>query len=410
MGASRLVMAIRSVFSLVGVRAGKSAETRRTGDFPVVRTAVLTVATAALLNACYNVGEVVNAAGDAARTTENTAKEAKDNTQKPLTALGFANIANDTPTLATLQAPTFDELVAYDWTLVQASHQDAAMIAFDQVIANQSAVLNFTAHTNAHDNLANAQPENTQPKHFQSENAQSENAELSTQSSDGSLLNDKSSDEPAQSSDDSSLDDLNNANSSANNTNAKQNAKRGTLSASVGCNILSANFELDDGKFTTDGTASTKMACGDLSQAENRLFAALERPSTLTFGFRGDVPTLTQKAHGTTYVWQGKAKPVGEATTLFWEIDPEPNECIDDSTHCLKVRNVQYDENGIKVGEGAWRNFYGEIQGYQHDKSVRQIIRLKAYTKQSDKDNLKQNTATTPIYIYDMTVMSELVK
>ena len=52
----------------------------------------------------------------------------------------------------------------------------------------------------------------------------------------------------------------------------------------------------------------------------------------------------------------------------------------------LKVRNVTYNEQGIKTGSGAWRTFYGQIHGYEHQPNLRQIIRLNAYNNPDSKE------------------------
>ena len=43
---------------------------------------------------------------------------------------------------------------------------------------------------------------------------------------------------------------------------------------------------------------------------------------------------------------------------------------------CLHVREIAYDDQGLKIGEGEWQFFYQEIEGYTHEPGVRNVLRL----------------------------------
>ena len=178
----------------------------------------------------------------------------------------------------------------------------------------------------------------------------------------------------------------------------------------VGCNHNFQNYQLSEGRLSVSQRVSTLMACyspsddfPNLAQIESKLAQDLN-DSTLKIRTNPDdyTATLLLQKGAQVLTWQGEMKPevrYGEPVLLFWEIEPEKINCIDESgkeRQCLKVRNVTYNEQGIKTGSGAWRTFYGEIHGYKHQPNLRQIVRLNAYNNPEGKEN--------PYYIYDRSV------
>lgn len=182
------------------------------------------------------------------------------------------------------------------------------------------------------------------------------------------------------------------------------------LAFSVGCNRHLGSFSLDGSLLALDKTSLsiTRKACeSSLHQAENALTSSLTSAQLEFVADDKDAnqAILTISSQGKTSMWQGVKKPellYGKPVTLFWEIDAKPVMCADNTKQCLKIRNVRYDNYGVKIGAGAWQHFDGQIKGYEHDKGLNQIIRLKAYG----------NTAThdTPVYIYDGVVESSLAQ
>ncbi|WII96035.1 META domain-containing protein [Moraxella haemolytica] len=186
--------------------------------------------------------------------------------------------------------------------------------------------------------------------------------------------------------------------------------KGNQLAFSVGCNRHLGEFTLSDGLLSLDKTSliATRKSCeSSLHQAENALITSLEsaKLNFISTDKQATQATLAISSRGKSSLWQGKRKPdllYGESVILYWEIDAKPVVCANNTQECLKVRNIRYDNYGVKIGAGAWRYFDGKIEGYKHDLSLSQIIRLKAYG----------NTAThdTPVYIYDGVVESSLVE
>ena len=176
------------------------------------------------------------------------------------------------------------------------------------------------------------------------------------------------------------------------------------LRYSLGCNTMTGRLQLVDSVMTIEEGVSTKKFCAELDEAEKLLNRAMHGDSQLSIK-RGAVPILTQLADdNTTLVWQGtqsaEAK-YGQAEMIFWAVDHEVVPCPDGTTkECLKVKPIQYDVNGVKVGEGDWTLFDGEIEGFTHDRDHNQVIRLKRYTDEDKKS----------IYVLDTVVESILVK
>ena len=167
-----------------------------------------------------------------------------------------------------------------------------------------------------------------------------------------------------------------------------------TLIYSVGCNNISAMYQLKDATLTIKDSMSTKMACGNLNKAENNLNELMKGDSQLTLVKNGkstddgsidDKPVLTQvMSDATTLVWQGRltsqAKYNSKGETVFWAVNAKTIPCENDSSEmCLQVKPVTYDDQGIKSSEGKWAAFTGEIDGYQHDGMYNVVLRLQRY-------------------------------
>lgn len=169
-----------------------------------------------------------------------------------------------------------------------------------------------------------------------------------------------------------------------------------TLSYSVGCNTMSAGYQLQGHTLTIDDGMSTKISCGELDKAENSLSQLMQGNSQLVFAtgsdvFKDDTPILTQVTNDSaTLVWEGKLTPQAKynskGETVFWAVSSKMIPCADnDSEMCLQVKPITYDNQGIKTSEGKWAVFTGEIDGYQHDGMHDEVLRLQRYQLDSDE-------------------------
>ena len=190
-----------------------------------------------------------------------------------------------------------------------------------------------------------------------------------------------------------------------------QNQGQNTLNYSVGCNTISAVYQLQGQTLTTEESMSTKMLCEDLNKAENRLNTLMQGSSQLSLT-EGENPVLTQvTSNAITLTWQGKltsqAKYNSKGETVFWAVNAKKVACADDSSEmCLQVKPVIYDDQGIKVSEGEWAAFTGEIDGYQHDGMHDEVLRLQRYELNSNESTEGEEYA----YVLDAVIESAVAE
>lgn len=204
-----------------------------------------------------------------------------------------------------------------------------------------------------------------------------------------------------------------------------------TLSYSVGCNTMSAGYELQGHTLTIEDGMSTKMSCGELDKAENDLSQMMQGKSQLTLvvdnssknedskndnskdvNLKSDKPILTQvTSDATTLVWEGKltsqAKYNSKGETVFWAVNAKKIVCAENSLEmCLQVKPITYDDQGIKVSEGKWSAFTGEIDGYQHDGMHDEVLRLQRYQLDYNESAEDEEYA----YVLDAVIESAVVE
>lgn len=190
-----------------------------------------------------------------------------------------------------------------------------------------------------------------------------------------------------------------------------QNQGQNTLNYSVGCNTISAVYQLQGQTLTTEESMSTKMLCEDLNKAENRLNTLMQGSSQLSLT-EGENPVLTQvTSNAITLTWEGKltsqAKYNSKGETVFWGVNAKKVACADDSSEmCLQVKPITYDDQGIKVSEGEWSAFTGEIDGYQHDGMHDEVLRLQRYELDSNESTEGEEYA----YVLDAVIESAVAE
>ena len=187
-----------------------------------------------------------------------------------------------------------------------------------------------------------------------------------------------------------------------------------TLSYSVGCNTMSAGYELQAQTLTTEDSMSTKMSCGDLNTAENLLNTLMQGSSELSVS-EGEPPLLTQVTNESmTLVWTGRltaqAKYNGKGKTIFWAVNSKEIACDEgDSRMCLQVKPITYDDQGIKSSEGKWVTFKGEIDGYQHDDIHEEVLRLQRY-QINDTEHPDDDSTDAYAYVLDAVIESSVIE
>jgi len=180
-----------------------------------------------------------------------------------------------------------------------------------------------------------------------------------------------------------------------------------------GCNGVRAAFRVDaDEVLEVTGGMSTMMACETPLMAADSSLAALLAEPLEAVAIRGAQPTLVllTKA-GDALVLTGELTPearFGAPSRIFLEVAPQAVECdaaVRGDGRCLQVRELAFDEQGLPVGEPSeWRVFKANIEGYQHEPGIRNVLRVKRF---QPADPL--GVPTGPVYVLDLVVQSEVV-
>ena len=197
-----------------------------------------------------------------------------------------------------------------------------------------------------------------------------------------------------------------------------------TLSYTVGCNTISAVYELKDSTLAIEDGMSTKMSCGELNKAENILMQLMQGYSKLSLvkdaeskdDSLGDAPLLTQvTSNGDSLVWKGRlmaqAKYNSNGETLFWAVNAKMAPCAAGSSEvCLQVKPVTYDDQGIKTSEGEWSAFNGEIEGYQYDGKHNEVLRIQRYSLNNGDAAGESPSSEEYAYVLDAVIESSIVE
>ena len=184
----------------------------------------------------------------------------------------------------------------------------------------------------------------------------------------------------------------------------------GRIAVANACNRMGGGFALDGDSLRIERTVSTMMACTDPKlmaldgeagkRLEGTLKAGMPDPATLTLATAsGDV--LTFRGEPTAETRYG-----GPSERVFLEVAAQTRPCnhpLIPDMRCLQVRELKYDDNGLKVGTpGAFGNFYDRIEGYTHEPGTRNVLRVDRYTIKNPSAD-----ASKYAYVLDMVVESD---
>ena len=163
------------------------------------------------------------------------------------------------------------------------------------------------------------------------------------------------------------------------------NFNQNHITYNVGCNQLSNQYSLSKNTMQPIGTGiSTLMGCGELQAREQWLAKQMQSPSELQIMETQVDAVLSQTtADGSWLQWVGILKPevkYGKGETVFLEVKPKWQYC-DNVTDkkCLEVRDINYDNQGLKTAVGQWYLLDAPIMGYRHDESAQRVLRLTRY-------------------------------
>lgn len=157
------------------------------------------------------------------------------------------------------------------------------------------------------------------------------------------------------------------------------------------CNRISGPVRNEGGGLRIGPLISTKMACAD--PAVMALDAAITKrlEGTPTFALQESMPPqlVWRTADGDVLRFVGDPTPEtkygGPGEIAFLEVDAGTTPCqaslAPQTIDCLRVRDVQYDDAGLRTGTpGEWRTLPPMIEGYTHEPGFRDVLRVKRYT------------------------------
>lgn len=169
------------------------------------------------------------------------------------------------------------------------------------------------------------------------------------------------------------------------------------LSLSGLCNQASAAYQAQqgqaqEGRLQVQAPMATLRACPEagLMQLEQRVLAQLPQLQQYSLHTQGGAVQLQLRfADGSQ--WQLTGQPTAATRygapgeRVFLEVAAHTTPCqhpLMPQAQCLRVRELRYDAQGLKQSSGDWQPFYGQIQGYQHEAGVRNVLRLQRYPAQ----------------------------
>lgn len=196
---------------------------------------------------------------------------------------------------------------------------------------------------------------------------------------------------------------------------ARLHFEKDGLSVQNLCNRVGAGYALDGQRLTVNRPMSTLRACTEpgLMDLERRVAAQL--PQAQRYELRSGTAAPVLVLHftdGSRWELAGSPTPAtryGSAgERIFLEVAPERVACnhpLMPNAQCLRVRDVRYADNGVKQGVGEWRIFQGEIDGYQHERGIRNVLRVQRYPLA--RNGQLPADAPSHAYVLDMVVESE---
>lgn len=176
------------------------------------------------------------------------------------------------------------------------------------------------------------------------------------------------------------------------------------------CNVLSASYRLTGERVEVGPGLTTKRLCADpaLMALEQRLAQQLSQAQRLEL-LRGDAdaaPRLTLRfADGAHWELAGVPTPAtrhgAPGERVFLEVAPDTVPCAPATPNapCLRVRELRYDDQGLRQGAGAWYVLPGGIEGFAHEPGLRKVLRVQCFS-----------TAAGRACVLDMVVETERVR
>lgn len=183
----------------------------------------------------------------------------------------------------------------------------------------------------------------------------------------------------------------------------------GRVSVDNTCNRMSGGYSIGTGTLTVGNVASTRMACADAAvmALDNAVSSRLQGELKTEVSDGGQLTLRTAQGDVLVFAPEPTAESRfgGPGETVFLEVAAQTRACphpLIKDKQCLQVREVRFDDNGIKQGTpGEFSNFYDAIEGYEHEAGVRNVLRVKRFKVQNAPAD-----ASSQAYVLDMVVES----
>ena len=187
------------------------------------------------------------------------------------------------------------------------------------------------------------------------------------------------------------------------------------------CNLVSASYNTNLDKIEITRPIATMRACVDEPKMLQERKVILQLPLAQryeVFPATGNQPIRALLYFNDGVRWQLAGSPTpatrfGSAgERIFLEVYPEKVACNNPlmrDAKCLRVRDLSFDNQGIKRVTGDWRTLQGEIEGYKFEPGLRNVLRVNRYPIVS-KDGVRPADAPKHAYVLDMIVESERVR
>lgn len=186
----------------------------------------------------------------------------------------------------------------------------------------------------------------------------------------------------------------------------------GRVSISNACNRMGGDFRLDADSIAVGPMMSTEMACAEpLMAMEREAHARLSGRHALALDAGAPPRLALTNGLGDRLVFVGtptaRTRHGAEPERVFLEVAAERVDChhpLMPDHRCLQVREIRYDDSGIRQDSGEWEPMYEEIEGFVHTPGVRTVLRLDRYRRKDVPAD-----ASAVVHVLDMVVEQEQV-
>ncbi|WP_313075076.1 META and DUF4377 domain-containing protein [Melaminivora sp.] len=191
----------------------------------------------------------------------------------------------------------------------------------------------------------------------------------------------------------------------------------GRVSVQNLCNAISSSYQLQGQNLTLTQGVSTRRACPNSTWMDLETRMARQLQGTASYEVRSNAggPALLVLHFADGSRWELTGTPTAQTRygsagqRMFLEVAPDRMACnhgVVANAQCLKVREIYYDNNGVRQSEGPWQPLYGEIEGFRHESGMRNIVRVNRF----DRPQPVPADASAQAYVLDMVVESERVR